>query len=330
MDTKWIILFFICIAIPGFSQEPSEKPQVTPEKVDVQAVEMEMENFLDLSAQNLQKTILHDNTVKGRKVFIHNMQSISKQDWEILFLAVMEHQGYIVEEIGPNKEILKIKRNIVGPWTPTPVLTNPEELARYANKDAFITLVVHLKYVNAQEMQTVLRALRLVNPQGGNLGGFSEGTSCLLVTDTAPNVKRIYEVIQCIDKKPDTEKVANVVLPVEDQKLVFTIPANSEVAAIIQIQQNITLTLRNDKGMVILAQDPQTPNTKFNLAPYAANAATLHWELQVLDSAPCQASIQLETMVMEPKLVRNLIWNFALHRALPKGKVIRFTTTFEK
>ena len=61
-------------------------------------------------------------------------------------------------------------------------------------------MVIKLKYIAAREVQTTLRALRIVNPQGGNLAGI-EGSNTILITDFAPNVKRIYEVIKLMDQE---------------------------------------------------------------------------------------------------------------------------------
>lgn len=149
--------------------------------------------------------IIYDQTVKTKKIYLVSSKPVSKELLYKIFLSVMEYNGYILETVGSGEnEIIKIKRNIQGPWTPTVTIFDESELKKYEEKDFFITMVIKLKYISAREVQTTLRALRIVNPQGGNLAGI-EGSNTILITDFAPNVKRIYDVIQIMDR-PGPEK----------------------------------------------------------------------------------------------------------------------------
>ena len=84
--------------------------------------------------------------------------------------------------------------------TQTRTIYTEEELESIKGQDHFISMVMKLTYISAREVQTILRALRIVNPQGGNLAGI-EGSNTILITDFAPNVKRIYDVIKLMDQQ---------------------------------------------------------------------------------------------------------------------------------
>ncbi len=162
--------------------------------------EAELEEFIKFISTETGKRFLYDSSVKGRKIYLKSTDPVSKDELYKIFLSVMEYNGYIVESAEGSGKIHKIKRNIQGPWTPTITLYEDSELEKYKDRDDFITMVINLKYISAREVQTTLRALRIVNPQGGNLAGI-EGSNTILVTDYGPNVKRIYDVIQLMDQQ---------------------------------------------------------------------------------------------------------------------------------
>ena len=144
--------------------------------------------------------------MKGKKISLISPTAVSDKDLYKIFLSVIEYNGYIIETTGSGDgELIKIKRSTVGPWTQTRTIYTEEELNQIKEQDQFISMVMKLTYISAREVQTILRALRIVNPQGGNLAGI-EGSNTILITDFAPNVKRIYDVIKLMDQQgPDRQ-----------------------------------------------------------------------------------------------------------------------------
>ena len=169
--------------------------------IDINFGETRLDVFIEFVAKETGKRFLYDSTVKGKKIYLISASPVSKEDLYKIFLSMMEYNGFILEETGRgSSQIIKIKRNIQGPWTPTILIDSEKELDIIKDQDRFITMVIKLKYISAREVQTTLRALRIVNPQGGNLAGI-EGSNTILITDFAPNVKRIYEVIKQMDEQ---------------------------------------------------------------------------------------------------------------------------------
>ncbi len=194
------------------------------DRIDLNFVNTELEEFVKFVAKFTNKRILYDNTLKGKKIFLISASPVTKSELYRIFLSVIEYNGFILESTGTgDAELLKIKRNIVGPWTSTRTIYTEEELNSVQGEDQFITMVIKLNYISAREVQTTLRALRISNPQGGNLGGI-EGSNTILITDFAPNVKRVYDVIKLMDQQgPDQQykliKLQNAVAEEVAEKL---------------------------------------------------------------------------------------------------------------
>ena len=180
--------------------------QDDPSKLSNLDRDMELESFIKYVAGKLKKNILYDPTaIKGKRIALTDPEVPDKDLYKI-FLSVIEYNGYIIETTGSGEgELIKIKRSTVGPWTQTRTIYTEEELNQIKEQDQFISMVMKLTYISAREVQTILRALRIVNPQGGNLAGI-EGSNTILITDFAPNVKRIYDVIKLMDQQgPDRQ-----------------------------------------------------------------------------------------------------------------------------
>ncbi len=193
---KLVCLVALLLAISFLGQVFAQE-----DKTDVNMSNIELEEFIKLVARVTNKRILYDNTLKGRKIFLISPNSVNKDELYKIFLSVIEYNGFVLEISGTgDQELIKIKRNIVGPWTATRTLYHEHELNQVQSDDQFITMVIKLNYISAREVQTTLRALRISNPQGGNLGGI-EGSNTILITDFAPNVKRVYEVIKLMDQQ---------------------------------------------------------------------------------------------------------------------------------
>lgn len=159
----------------------------------------DMESFIQLVAKATGKTILYDDAVQNRKFSLSNLKAGSPEELFKVFQSVIELEGFILETTGEkNWETIKIKRNILGPWISTPVISSCKELDAIQHENVFVTAVLPLKYASTREVQVTLRALRMINPQAGNVAGI-ETSNTLIITDFAPNIKRVCDVIRQID-----------------------------------------------------------------------------------------------------------------------------------
>lgn len=195
------MVFFLNLHIEAQQEQPSKEDSAEDRpSINLNFVDTELEVFVEFVAKMTSKRMLYDSSIKGKKIFIISPMPVTRAELYRIFLGVIEYNGFILETTGSGTaEIIKIKRNIQGPWTQTPIYQE-KELSKVQDQDEFITMVIKLKYISSREVQTTLRALRIVNPQGGNLAGI-EGSNTILLTDYAPNVRRIYEVIKLMDEE---------------------------------------------------------------------------------------------------------------------------------
>ncbi len=304
------------------------------------STEQDLHQFIDFVAQKTNKLMIYDSSVLGRKVFLSNFKWETPKELFRVFLSVLEHNGYILEVVGEGaKEVLKIKRNIQGPWTATPVYTSEEELNNIANKDEFITMVIKLKHVSATEVQSPLRALRMVNPQGGNLVGL-EDSQTILISDFANNVIRVYKVIKLLDVPRASEEITvsaeQSKLSLEGQTIPIYIPKKAEVYAFFKAEQNASLTVTNKEGMVITQMDPSSKEVEQWLTPYIKKSPALNFELQLMSKSPLKLGDNTRlsiTIVVVPEgknESKREVWSLILDRPLKREKNIQFVLRFEE
>lgn len=317
----------------------------------------ELKEFVDFVATTTGKTILYDNTLPNRKVFLSNFKYNSNDELFTTFLSVIEYHGYILENVGEkDRELVKIKRNIQGPWTQTPTLSSPQELEKVRHQDMFVTMVVPLKYASAREIQTSLRALRIINPQGGNLAGL-ESANAVLITDYAPNVKRVYDVIQQLDRLSPSEEAIltsdKTTFKLEGENISLIAPKNMEIMAVLNVKQNASLTITNAQKYdpkkidstpgadtdnsaaitntnVLVSLDPNSPKLELWLTPYVVKSIPIHFELQALSTGKTRCEITVYAISKDnPKGLTLELWGLGIDRPLPSGKVIRFSLCFQ-
>ncbi|WP_372371214.1 secretin N-terminal domain-containing protein [Candidatus Uabimicrobium sp. HlEnr_7] len=197
-----IIFFFTLFSVAIAAQEDKYQVKFENESLD---------SFLQkVSKITGREIIIYSKDLKNKKINIASTQAITKETLYSFFLSVMEFNGYIVQSVGQgDSQILKIRRATSGTSIPTTTVFTKEELQKYQDQDIFLTMVIELKHISAREVQTSLRALRIINPRGGNLGGINSSNT-ILITDFAPNVKRVYDVIQLLDQ-PGASKELRVV-----------------------------------------------------------------------------------------------------------------------
>ncbi|NVK22854.1 MAG: type II secretion system secretin GspD [Kangiellaceae bacterium] len=143
------------------------------------------------------KTMIVDQRVKGQKVTIITAgnQDYTKEQIYNIFVSSLQMNGFqAVETDG----VVKIIQDQRARYESSPVnVTNPKKYG-----DQYITQVIPVQNVNAQQIMNVLRPL--VSPQSGHLFAV-QGTNTLILHDSASNVRRIVEIIERTDKANDEE-----------------------------------------------------------------------------------------------------------------------------
>lgn len=317
-----LILIVFCVSLSA---------QKTNEKKFKGNIEMKLTKFVDFVAQKTNSIIIYDQMLKGRNIFVGNLHWETADDLFDIFLSIIECNNFMAEIIkSKNRRIIKIKRNIQGPWTQTSIIKSSEALDKIKSQDIFVTMVIQLRYVSAREVQTNLRALRIVNPQGGNLVGI-QTSNTLLITDVAPNVKRIYEIVKLIDCKEWIPKKStpfyNAEFKIEKQTIPISYHENLNVMAQIDSGKSVSVTIMDKAGNVIASIEDN--KTEIMLDSYIQKGGLLKFEIKTLKTEEVSTFTKIFTKIFY-KGKKYSIWDFSIGRRLPANTVIRFALDFQK
>ncbi|MCW9029741.1 MAG: type II secretion system secretin GspD [Kangiella sp.] len=180
------------------------------------------------------KTMIVDPRVKGLKVTIITAGSVDytkEQIYNIFVSALQVHKFQAIESNG----VVKIVPDQQARSEYSPV--NVENLGDYG--DRYITQVIPVQNVDAQQIMNVLRPL--VSPTSGHLFAV-QGTNTLILHDSASNVRRITEIIDRTDKANDEEIE---VIPLE----------HASASEIVRILESLNRSGRQQQGNEI--QEPR-------------------------------------------------------------------------
>ena len=157
----------------------------------------DIQEVIETVAKITGKTIIPDPRVKGQKVTIITSGDVDytkEQIYNIFITALQIHKFQAIEVNG----VVKIIQDQQARSEYSPVnVQNPTEYG-----DRYITQVIPVQNVNAQQIMNVLRPL--VSPASGHLFAV-QGTNTLILHDSASNVRRINEIIERTDKANDEE-----------------------------------------------------------------------------------------------------------------------------
>ncbi len=180
------------------------------------------------------KTMIVDPRVKGLKVTIitaGNVDYTKDQIYNIFVSALQVHKFQAIEANG----VVKIVPDQQARSEYSPV--NVSNLDDYG--DRYITQVIPVQNVDAQQIMNVLRPL--VSPTSGHLFAV-QGTNTLILHDSASNVRRISEIIDRTDKANDEEIE---VIPLE----------HASASEIVRILESLSRSGRQQQGNEV--QEPR-------------------------------------------------------------------------
>ncbi|WP_372367573.1 secretin N-terminal domain-containing protein [Candidatus Uabimicrobium sp. HlEnr_7] len=288
---------------------------------DIKTSEVNLRTFIDHVAKKTGKTLIYDLSVSSKKLHIANIKAESSEELLSILHSYLEFNGYFIEKVGEgNSEVLKIKRSIQGPWTSTPLIYNKEELDAVARTDRFITMVIDLKYISSREVQTTLRALRIINPQGGNLAGI-EGSNALLVTDYAPNVKRVYEVVSRMDRKKNVD-IIDQKFAIENKTISVKLTDGNSHYLSIKLSKNISVVVKDENDNILANGNGSHSRLWLNHHMQNSVSKKIQIELEALRQDYSEIEVKISK---EDNKKDKVIWDFSAFRTLAKGKMIKFT-----
>ncbi|MCI0455134.1 MAG: LysM peptidoglycan-binding domain-containing protein, partial [Candidatus Dadabacteria bacterium] len=175
----------------------SPKPEVTPEEevINLQT-EMDIRDLIQTVSEITGETFLLEESVKGRKVTVVAPKGgFKKQNALRLFEAILDLNGFaIVKKDGVSKIIPK--RDIKIENLPTGTGTE------YGSpSDMYVTRLIPLKNINAQEVANILKPL--ISKEGDILAYAPLNT--LIIVETASNLNRILKILENIDQETEIQ-----------------------------------------------------------------------------------------------------------------------------
>lgn len=158
-------------------------------------------NFKDADIKDLIKfvadatgyTVVVDPKVKGNFNLI-SQKALNEDEMYDLFLTVLQANNFAAVK---NGNVLRIIPDKEARSASTPVRKSKP---RGGSAD-FVTQIIELKNVNASKLIPVLRPLV---PQQGHMAAYADANA-IIISDTADNVKKIYDIILSLDKTTANE-----------------------------------------------------------------------------------------------------------------------------
>ncbi len=179
------------------AQQESTKPEVTPEEemVNLQA-EMDIRDLIQTESEITGETFLLEESVKGKKVTVVAPRGgFKKQNALRLFEAILDLNGFaIVKKDGVSKIIPK--RDIKIESLPT-----GSGIEYGTPSDIYVTRLVPLKNINAQEVANTLKPL--ISKEGDILA--YQPLNTLIIVEIVSNLNRILKIIENIDQETEIQ-----------------------------------------------------------------------------------------------------------------------------
>ena len=206
-------IFFICFLGTNvdflFSQTKSRKKNTKIRKSSKKRTfianwrNAEIDDFLKGMSAILNKNILLDDGLKGRRITIISRKEIPVKNAYKFMRSVLETLGFGLIETKNLIKIVRLKDALVK--APLVRVGNEEIPSSILNKNQVITQIVNLEHAKARELQSILK--RLTTPETDIIT--YKNTNSILLSGTAENINKLILVIKQLDvpeKKKEEKK----------------------------------------------------------------------------------------------------------------------------
>jgi len=179
-----VIAIALCFSLNSYSGSPN----LISEDASLNLKNADIHSLIETVAIATGKNFIIDPRVQG-KVTVVSSGAVSADELYQVFLSVLDVHGYIAAPSGSSIKIVpKINVRISGDVT--------EVSNQSAKGDQIVTQVMAVKYVPAVQIVPVIRPLL---PQEAHLSAYLP-TNMLILSDTARNAKRIWDMVRRIDQ----------------------------------------------------------------------------------------------------------------------------------
>ena len=187
-------LSLVCLILS--SSAAAQAPDDELVQLDFNDVELSV--VIDTIARKTGKNFVYDDRVRGR-VTIISPTKISVEQAYAVFESVLQVKGFTTVE-GPGGAIKVIPiREVKQSSIKTEIGT-----ARPALRDRFVTRLIPLRYIDAEQISNTLKPL--VSKEA-SLVPFAP-TNTIIMTDSHANIRRVLTILQAIDVATHKEEMA--------------------------------------------------------------------------------------------------------------------------
>lgn len=164
----------LAASLAAFAYSNGAHAQIVPNFRDV-----DIKEFIEAAEEVVGRTMVLDPRVRGQLVNVYSRQSMTRDEFFDLFLAILEASSYAALE------------------TESGILTIvPVAVARFGEGASWETRGIQLENVDATQILAVLRPLA---PQDATMS-IHQASNMLIVSDRPGNVRRIVELARALDR----------------------------------------------------------------------------------------------------------------------------------
>lgn len=204
----WIVSFMISgilwLTPPLFAQRPVNDIPPGGEKISVNFEDVDLKEVVRSFSKWTGKNFILDDKISG-KITVIAPTKVTKREAFDIFLSILEVRNFTTVQIGSIIKIIKVDQ---AKESNIPTMTSGEP--RYLSEsDAYITQLIRLKYIQAND---VANALKPLLSKKGSIIPYTPA-NILILTDTAANLNRFLRIISELDQESTEDRLE--VIPIK-------------------------------------------------------------------------------------------------------------------
>lgn len=189
-----MLTFFFILVLAVQAQEAKVS-------MDFQGVDLNI--FLQWFGNLTNKKIIYSGS-RGfgqKKIYLIAPEPIPESSVEKICMSLLESNGVTLVKVGKgDSEVYKLVETSNASSKPIAIYSK-KELERIESGDYYVSQLVMIKHLKANNVINSLRQAKLLDPRAGSIVEI-RGANAIIINDFAPNIKRILKIIDMIDKAP--------------------------------------------------------------------------------------------------------------------------------
>lgn len=199
-------VLLVLVWLPGrpIGAEPEKPPEAEKALISLNFPEnLELKVLIDYVSQRLTINILYDEQVGNKRVTLRSPAQVPQSSLLGLLESVLKMKGLaLVDEEQKGWKRVAVTTNLLA------ISKSAKELGEAPRSTVAVTEIIALKHAETEKVEQLLRPF-LTQP-GGNIVRIPE-QKMLIITDFAPNLERMSELIRLMDQ-PAEEVVTEFVV----------------------------------------------------------------------------------------------------------------------